>query len=52
VQGDVLIDDHDFNLSAFPGRAIVFSSPHNMLLTAYERMNGWKDAKLFFEGLE
>jgi len=51
VKGDILIDDHDFNLSVFPGRPIVFTAPHNIHYTEYERMENWLDAKRFFEGL-
>jgi 5'-nucleotidase len=51
IKGDVLIDDHDFNLSVFPGRPIVFTAPHNIHYTGYERMQNWLDAKRFFEGL-
>jgi 5'-nucleotidase len=35
LQADVLIDDHDFNLSVFPGRAIMFTAPHNVNDTKY-----------------
>lgn len=52
IKGDVLIDDHDFNLSVFTGRPIVFTAPHNVHYTEYERMNGWHEAKNFFDGLD
>jgi 5'-nucleotidase len=51
IKGDVLIDDHDFNLSVFTGKPIVFSAPHNVHYTKYERMENWLDAKKFFDGL-
>jgi 5'-nucleotidase len=51
VKGDVLIDDHDFNLSVFTGRPIVFTAPHNVHYTKYERMDKWLDAKNFFADL-
>ncbi|HRH61609.1 MAG TPA: 5'(3')-deoxyribonucleotidase [Chitinophagaceae bacterium] len=44
IQGDVLIDDHDFNLLTFSGRKILFSSPHNIHDTRFERMNSWLEA--------
>ena len=50
IKGDVLIDDHDFNLSVFTGKPIVFTAPHNVHYTEYERMDSWLDAKKFFEG--
>lgn len=49
AQGDVLIDDHDFNLSVFAGRAIVFTAPHNVHYTEYERLDRWLDAHHFFD---
>jgi 5'-nucleotidase len=49
LQADVLIDDHDFNLSVFPGRAIMFTAPHNVNDTKYERLNNWLEARKLFE---
>ena len=51
AKGDVLIDDHEFNLSVFAGRPIVFTAPHNVHYTKYERMDKWLDAKNFFADL-
>ena len=51
LKGDILIDDHDFNLSVFDGRPIMFSTSHNMNETKYERLNNWLEAKKLF-GLE
>ena len=45
LKGDVLIDDHDFNLSVFDGRAIIFTASHNVNETKYERLNSWLDAE-------
>jgi len=49
LKGDVLIDDHDFNLSTFQGRTIMFSAPHNLLDTRYERMNSWLETDRLFD---
>jgi len=49
LKGDVLIDDHDFNLSTFEGRAILFTAHHNVHEVKYERMNGWRDAEKLFD---
>ena len=51
IKADILIDDHDFNLSVFTGRPIVFTAPHNVHYTKYERMENWLDAKRFFDDL-
>ncbi len=49
LKGDVLIDDHDFNLSVFDGRPIIFTSPHNVNETKYERINNWLEAEKLFD---
>jgi len=49
LRGDVLIDDHDFNLSVFTGRPIMFSAPHNVQFTQYERLKNWKEALTMFD---
>ncbi|TKD59138.1 5'(3')-deoxyribonucleotidase [Flavobacterium sp. ASW18X] len=41
LKGDVLIDDRSFNLETFEGRAIQFTSPHNVHTTAFERADDW-----------
>lgn len=49
LKADVLIDDHDFNLTTFEGRAIMFTAPHNMGDKRYERLDSWLDARKLFE---
>ena len=39
---DVLIDDRIKNFAEFKGRPLLFSSPHNMLITDYERVDTWE----------
>ncbi|WP_405328678.1 5' nucleotidase, NT5C type [Leeuwenhoekiella sp. LLG6367-2.1] len=43
LKGDILIDDRSYNLEAFDGRGIQFSSPHNSKTTAFDRVDTWKD---------
>ncbi|WP_031425927.1 5' nucleotidase, NT5C type [Flavimarina sp. Hel_I_48] len=43
LKGDVLIDDRSFNLDTFEGRAIQFTSPHNINSHGYERVETWKE---------
>lgn len=43
VNVDVIIDDRIRNFSGFDGRALLFSSPHNMLVEGYERVNNWTE---------
>jgi 5'(3')-deoxyribonucleotidase len=39
---DVLIDDRIKNFAEFKGRPLLFSSPHNLLVTNYERVDTWE----------
>ncbi len=43
VNTDIMIDDRIKNFNNFKGRPLLFSSPHNMLITAYERVNNWQE---------
>lgn len=43
LKGDVLIDDRSYNLERFDGRALLFTSPHNMGQNSFERVNSWKE---------
>ena len=48
VHGDYMIDDHDKNLRHFEGKAFLFSSPHNLYVTGYDRINNWSEAAEIF----
>ena len=45
IKGDIMIDDHTKNLDHFDGEKILFTQPHNALLTnkEYKRVNSWKE---------
>ncbi|MES2457661.1 MAG: 5'(3')-deoxyribonucleotidase [Bacteroidota bacterium] len=43
VNVDVMIDDRAKNFVGFEGRKLLFTSPHNLLLTEYERVNNWQE---------
>lgn len=43
VNVDVIIDDRARNFTDFDGRKLLFSSPHNMLVDGYERVNNWEE---------
>jgi 5'(3')-deoxyribonucleotidase len=43
VDVDVMIDDRVKNFAGFNGRKLLFTSPHNLLLTDYERVNNWQE---------
>jgi len=42
IKADVLIDDRIKNFVGFEGRKLLFSSPHNMLINNYERVDTWE----------
>jgi 5'(3')-deoxyribonucleotidase len=43
VNVDVLIDDRAKNFVGFNGRKLLFTSPHNLFITDYERVNNWEE---------
>lgn len=43
VNVDVIIDDRIRNFVGFDGRKLLYSSPHNMLVEGYERVNTWEE---------
>lgn len=43
VNTDVMIDDRSRNFVGFDGRPLLFTSPHNKLITEFERVNTWED---------
>ena len=43
VNVDIMIDDRIRNFNGFAGRPLLFSSPHNLTLTEYERVNTWEE---------
>ena len=49
VDAEVMIDDRIKNFTSFKGRTLLFTSPHNLLITDYERVNSWEEVaqKLF-----
>jgi 5'(3')-deoxyribonucleotidase len=43
VDVQIMIDDRIRNFVGFKGRPILYSSPHNLLITEYERVNNWAE---------
>jgi 5'(3')-deoxyribonucleotidase len=41
VKVDIFIDDRSRNFVDFDGRALLYSSPHNLLINDYERVDNW-----------
>jgi 5'(3')-deoxyribonucleotidase len=42
VDVDIFIDDRTRNFTEFEGRALLYSSPHNLLIDNYERVDNWQ----------
>lgn len=43
IDADIIIDDRIKNFVSFRGRTLLFTSPHNVLVTEYERVNNWRE---------
>ena len=43
IDADILIDDRIRNFGTFKGRKILYTSPHNLHITEYERVNNWQE---------
>jgi 5'(3')-deoxyribonucleotidase len=43
IDADVLIDDSPRHFARFKGRPLLFSAPHNVHETRYERVDTWQD---------
>lgn len=43
VHGDYMIDDLPHNLAAFNGEKFIFSAPHNLHFSQFQRLNNWKE---------
>jgi 5'(3')-deoxyribonucleotidase len=49
LRAEYLIDDNPRQLRRFQGEGILFSSPHNLLVTGFRRVDNWLDVeRLFF----
>lgn len=48
LHADYLIDDMPRYLQRFSGQGVLFSSPHNALVTGYPRVENWAEAEEYF----
>lgn len=48
VHADYLIDDTPIHLDTFTGQGILFTAPHNLNITGYQRLNNWQKAADYF----
>jgi 5'(3')-deoxyribonucleotidase len=50
INADFLIDDNPRQLRRFKGEGILFTSPHNIAVKGYRRVNDWLDVEKLFLG--
>ena len=50
LRADYLIDDNPRQLRRFKGEGILFTSPHNIAVKGYKRVNDWLDVEKLFLG--
>ncbi|WP_260703188.1 5' nucleotidase, NT5C type [Edaphobacter flagellatus] len=50
LNADFLIDDNPRQLRRFKGEGILFTSPHNIDVKGYRRVNDWLDVEKLFLG--
>jgi 5'(3')-deoxyribonucleotidase len=50
LNADYLIDDNPRQLRRFKGTGILFTSPHNIAVKGYKRVNDWLDVEKLFLG--
>lgn len=43
IQADYMIDDHVKNLRYFQGTPLMFTAPHNIHITDFQRVNNWQE---------
>jgi 5'(3')-deoxyribonucleotidase len=50
LRADYLIDDNPRQLRRFTGEGILYSSPHNLRVKGYKRVNDWLEVEELFLG--
>lgn len=50
IRADYLIDDNPRQLRRFQGEGILFTSPHNIAVKGFRRVNDWLDVEKLFLG--
>lgn len=52
LRADFLIDDLPRNLDRFEGQGLLYTAPHNMIATAYTRVDNWEAVAAYFAGVQ
>ena len=48
LRADYLIDDLPKNLTRFEGQGLLYTAPHNLNATGFERVNNWDEVARYF----
>jgi 5'-nucleotidase len=48
LRADYLVDDQPRNLERFEGQGLLYSAPHNLMVTGFVRVNNWLDVGEYF----
>ncbi len=48
IHADYLIDDNARHFKRFVGKGLLFTSPHNIHVTSYDRVNNWQEVRAYF----
>jgi 5'(3')-deoxyribonucleotidase len=48
LRADFLIDDQPRNLLHFEGQGLLYTAPHNLTLSGFERVNNWQQVAAWF----
>ena len=51
LRAEYLIDDLPRNLLRFQGQGLLYSAPHNLTSTGFERVNNWQEVSEYFAGI-
>lgn len=52
LKADYLIDDVPRNLKRFAGQGLLYTAPHNLTVTGFERVNNWQEVAEYFETVQ
>ncbi|MDQ0195713.1 5' nucleotidase, NT5C type [Paenibacillus wynnii] len=48
IHADYLIDDNVRHFDRFNGQGILFSAPHNLSVTGFDRVSNWQEVQQYF----
>jgi 5'(3')-deoxyribonucleotidase len=51
LRADFLIDDQPKNLMRFEGQGLLYTAPHNLMVTGFMRVNNWREVAEFFASI-